>query len=140
MLLELVNFHLPDSLERQMWDTFKTGWMWAYFMEPNTGRAYSSIQKKMAKYKSLAQENDLHYVVGVFGLFSSALTAEEVRACLEGEHALFPLYPEVTGVMFFEAVGRAYSFEYLANPHATRKDITLSGGTMPVRYVERPVE
>jgi hypothetical protein len=140
LLLELVNFHLPDKLERQMWDTFKTGWTWAYWMEPNTGRAYSSIQAKMAKYKSLAQDNDLQYIVGVFGLFSSALTVDEVRECLEGEHALFPLYPEVTGVIFFQGVGSAYCFEYLPNPYATRKEITLTGGTMPVRYVDKPAE
>jgi hypothetical protein len=134
LLLELVNFHLPDKLERQMWDTFKTGWMWTYFMEPNTRRAYSSIQNKMAKYKSLVQDNDLHYVVGVFGLFSSALTFADVRECLEGESALFPLYPEVTGVMYFQGVGSGYSFQYLPNPYAARKEITLSSGTMPVRY------
>jgi hypothetical protein len=137
LLLELVNFHLPDRLERQMWDTFKTGWMWSYFMEPNTGRAYTSIQDKMAKYKPLVQNNDLHYVVAVFGLFSSALTVEEVREGLEGEDALFPLYPEVTGVMYFQGVGGAYSFHYLANPHAARKEITLASGIMPVRHLEK---
>jgi hypothetical protein len=140
LIIELVNFHLPDRAERQMWDTFTTGWMWAHWMEPNTPRAYSSIQRKMAKYKALAENNTLPYVVGVFGLFSSALTIEEVRECLEGPDALFPLYPEVSGVVFFQGVGGEYHFEYLPNPFAKRKGITLSAGSMPVEYVEKSPE
>jgi hypothetical protein len=133
VLLELVNFHLPEKEDKEVRAAMKSGAPCAYWLGPNTDRVYSRLQEKMAKYKSIVEERGLHYVVTVFGRFSSALTIKEVRECVDGGDALFPQYPQVTGLVFMYTINCEYRFEYLPNSHATKKEIAIAPGSVQVR-------
>jgi hypothetical protein len=59
----------------------------------------------------------------------------EVRHCLQGEHGLFALYPQLSGVHHFESImtrdhGQMYEFRFHANPGASRP-VGLPSGFVP---------
>src|SRR5947209_19335996 len=98
---------------------------------------------KAIKYKKLANETDLPYVLIVHGLFTACLDSGEVEKCVLLSDGLFAEYPDLSGVyhmyertykgrvQFYwdgtdlKAVAEAgnlcdpeagYRFEYYANP------------------------
>src|SRR5262245_2994570 len=100
---EVVNFHLTLEIEANInWACERTGG-WCGWLPNNEHRLYPSIQGKAAKYKALAAETGLPFVVFVYGLFDAFVQLREVEACLlPAADGLFRLYPTLTGAYYFD--------------------------------------
>jgi hypothetical protein len=72
------------------------------------------------------------YIVAVFGEFRAAIDfEEEVCPCLfDEEFGLFRMYPDVSGVLYFEETSGRYLFRYAHNPNALRA-FDLPSGVFP---------
>jgi hypothetical protein len=71
-------------------------------------------------------------VVAVYALFTSGIILQHVEECMHEEpDGLFKMYPDLSGVLFFDESLPGYRFRYLANPVAQRP-WTLPSGTMDV--------
>jgi hypothetical protein len=121
-ILELTNFHVDKTTETEIEEQLHARGIalaWRDAHTNNRDRLYYSIWHKMQVYQALVQELEIPYIVAVFGEFSAAIDEEEVHACLLGsESGLFEMYPEVSGVLFFEEKRGCYPFSYTPNPSA----------------------
>jgi hypothetical protein len=140
--------------------------LWSGSMPENTDRLWWALLSKATKYKKLANETGLPYVVIVHGLFTACLDSGEVEKCILPSDGLFAEYPELSGVYhMYERTykGRlqlhwdgtqmnvhadpgdlrdpeaGYRFEYYANPKATRSAQWLKNGLLPYRFPARQV-
>lgn len=60
--------------------------------------------------------------MGVFGELEVAIGFEEVCLCpFDETTGLFDMYPELSGVLYFEENLGQYSFRYASNPNALQK-------------------
>ena len=70
--------------------------MWAGMIPDSAGRLWQAMQAKAGKYKRLATQTGLPYVVIVHGLFTACLGREEVEACILPPDGLFAEFPEMS--------------------------------------------
>jgi hypothetical protein len=134
-IVELTNFHIDkateDEIEAQMKARGVTG-VWRDENKDNVDRLYHCIWHKAQVYRILVEKLRVPYVVAVFGEFRAAIDfEEEVCPCLfDDEFGLFEMYPEVSGVLYFEEGSGRYSFSYTHNPNASRR-VDLPSGVFP---------
>lgn len=129
-LVELTNFHLDlaseGEIEKQLRSKMVAS-VWRDANKDNTERLYQAIWHKVGVYRHLVQEKRISYVVAVFGEFRAATDFEEVYLCLtDKESGLFNMYPELSGVLYFEGCSGSYSFNYANNPSALHPITLLS--------------
>jgi hypothetical protein len=71
------------------------------------------------------------YVIGVCADLRAALDLEEVCTCLLNDGSgVFEMYPEVSGLLYFEESGGRYQFRYTHNTLAFRA-MDLPDGRFP---------
>jgi hypothetical protein len=133
-IVELANFHIDKASENDIKEQKHARGIASYWRDQNkdnVARLYHSIWCKASVYKSLTEKLQVPYVVGVFGEFEAAIDFEEVCVCLFDEKAgLFGMYPELSGVLYFEENHGQYSFKHASNPDALQK-IELPVGIIP---------
>lgn len=98
-IAEFRNFQSSDKIrteQKRLLDGVSR--VWSGRIPDNTLRLWQSMQVKAGKYKNLAIQSDLPYIVIVHGLFLSALSEDEVRACILPSDGLFAEYPDMSGV------------------------------------------
>lgn len=133
-IVELTNFHIDKATANEIEEPMRVGGIAVYWRDTNIdniGRLYQAIWKKATKYRSVAKDLEVPYVVGMFGEFTAAVHFEEVCLCLLDEKSgLFSMYPKLSGVLYFEEISGQYSFSYASNPSASRA-IELPAGIFP---------
>jgi hypothetical protein len=93
------NFQSPDRISAEQKRALDSGsHVWSGRLPDNTMRLWHSMQEKAGKYKNLATQSNLPYVVIVHGLFLSALTQDEVEDCILPPGGLFTDHPDLSGV------------------------------------------
>jgi hypothetical protein len=116
-IVELVNFHLNKELEDEINSQLEAGRFWIGFQPPNDNRLYDRIDSKASSYKIIVEQFQIPYVIAVFGEFTASVNRDELDVCLfDAESGLFRLYPQVSGVLYFEELAGQYHFQYLGNP------------------------
>jgi hypothetical protein len=119
-IIELVNFHPDAETSADIVRQIHERGIWSNFIKPNTKRLYEAIREKIIKYRSLATKHTIPYVVSVFGDFAAVVEQDEIDECLfDSDTGLFKLYPEVSGVLYFEESSGVYFFSYKPNPFAS---------------------
>ena len=127
-VVELVNFHTDKSTEDAIERKLGAGEVSGVWKESNVPRLYQRIVDKAGAYKAVITARGLAYVVAIFSMSTANVTLKEVEQCLRGRrYDAFGLYPELSGVLFFQE-GR-YKFFYVANPNAQRP-IDLPSGEL----------
>jgi len=118
-VVELVNFHIDKITEDSINSSFKERNIWCDWVEPNNGRLYQRLQEKAECYQTIVEENNIPYVVAVFGEFKAGVEIEEIHEVLFQDYkgGLFRRFPTLSGVLFFEELGGSYSFKYFPNPN-----------------------
>ena len=133
-VVELMNFHIDKAAENEIEEQMRAKGIAVYWRDQgkdNVDRLYHAILRKASVYRSLIEKLQVPYVIGVFGEFKAALDFEEVSLCLfDEETGLFGMYPELSGVLYFEENAGLYSFNYASNPNALRM-IGLPVGNFP---------
>lgn len=133
-IVELTNFHIDKASENEIKEQLRARGKAIYWRDQNKDnveRLYHSIQCKASVYKSLIEKLQVPYVVGVFGELEVVIDFEEVCLCLFDEKTgLFGMYPELSGVLYYEENRGQYSFKYASNPDASHK-IELPVGIFP---------
>lgn len=121
-LVELTNFHLDLATESEIEEQLHSkmvALVWRDANKDNTERLYQVIWHKAGVYQRLIQERRISYVIAVFGEPSAVIDFEEVCVCLtDKESGLFNMYPELSGVLYFEEHFGSYSFTYANNSSA----------------------
>jgi hypothetical protein len=163
---EFRNFQSPERVrveQDRALDHGGTGF-WSGSMPENTNRLWSSLLSKAVKYKELANQTGLPYVLIVHGLFTACLDSGEVEKCILSSDGLFADYPAMSGVyhMYERSYkGRlelywdggqlkrqvkavdlhdseaGYRFDFYRNPNATRPTPWLTNGLLPHRFSAR---
>lgn len=105
---------------------------------PARDRIAATIAKKVTKYQQLVRDNDLFYVVAVYGDFVACILAEDCEDAIR-ENRIFEFYPDLSGVIFLAdgnvvrvaqpdgSMGfkQGYRFTYFGNLASLRKiDLT----------------
>lgn len=133
-IVELTNFHIDKATEREIEEKLKgrgIASVWRDQNKDNVDRLYHCIWHKAQVYRVLAKKLRIPYVVAVFGEFQAAVDFEEVHHCLFDEgFGLFEMYPEVSGVLYFEESSGQYLFKYARNPNALQV-MDLPSGVFP---------
>jgi hypothetical protein len=131
-IVELTNFHIDkvteDDIEEQL-HAKGLAYAWRDQNKDNIDRLYHCIWRKAQVYKALLEKLEVPYVIGVFGELKAAIDfSEELCPCLlDDEFGLFGLYPEVSGVLYFEDKSQGFLFSYVHNPSPLRKVDLPSG-------------
>jgi hypothetical protein len=165
-IAEFRNFHSPESVrsEQQRALDGEAPRLWSGVMQDNTRRLWQAMQLKAGKYKAIATQLDVPYVVIVHGLFTAALMPGEVEACILPADGLFEDYPDMSGVfhmcerpykstatIYHDGVRlvvepkppdmsdseAGYRFDFYPNPKANRPTPWLTGGLLPYRFPAR---
>ena len=122
-IVELTNFHLDLATENEVKEQLyskRIAYVWRDANKDNIDRLYQAIWHKAGIYQRLVQKKEIPYVVAVFGEFRAAIDFEEVCFCLvDEESGLFNMYPELSGVLYFEEHSGHYFFNYAGNPSAS---------------------
>lgn len=130
-IIELGNFHPDAETSIDIITQIQEKGIWFNFVKPNTERLYSAIWEKISKYISLTIKYEFSYVVSIFGDFTAIVDQEELDQCLfDKETGLFELYPEVSGLLYFEESSGVYFFVYKPNPFA-KNLMNISCGRFP---------
>lgn len=133
-IVELTSFHIDKATENEIEEQMRAKGIAGYWRDQNKDnvkRLYHVICCKAPVYKSLICKLQVPYVIGVFGEFKVAVDFEEVCLCLFDEKTgLFDMYPELSGVLYFEESSGRYSFNYASNPNALQM-IELPVGIFP---------
>ncbi|HOT93226.1 MAG TPA: hypothetical protein PLJ78_15430 [Anaerolineae bacterium] len=131
-IVELTNFHVDKLTEIKIEEQLRANGLacvWRDANKNNVDRLYYSIRHKAQAYRDLIQELKVPYIVAVFGEFRAAVDEEEIHICLfDRESGLFAMYPEVSGVLYFEEKSGRYLFRYIHNPTA---QFDLLSGVFP---------
>jgi hypothetical protein len=133
-VVELVNFHVDkateDEIDRQ-WKDESIAAVWRDANKSNVERLYHCIWRKAQVYLRLVEKLTVPYVIAVFADLRAALDLEEVRTCLFNDGSgIFEMYPEVSGLLYFEERGGQYQFRYIHNSLALHS-MDLPNGTFP---------
>ena len=134
-IVELTNFHIDKASEDEIEAHLKArgvARVWRDKNKNNVDRLYYCIWHKAQVYGTLVEKLRVPYVVAVFGEFRAAIEfEEEVCPCLfDDEFGLFEMYPEVSGLTYFEESFGRYSFSYAHNPNALHR-FDLPSGVFP---------
>lgn len=128
IIIELLNFHPDAETSADIVNQIQKKGIWANFVKPNTERLYDTIREKVVKYKSLVTKYKIPYIVSVFGEFTAIVDQDELDQCLfDKESGIFKLYPEISGVLYFEETSGIYFFTYRPNPMASFS-VNISNG------------
>lgn len=120
-VVELVNFHVDSHTEETIDTELRNKKSVFYLTGANERRLYYNIQNKITTYKKVVESFGVPYVVAVFGDFKANVDITELRSCLFGDTSgLFLLYPDVSGILFFEECSGKYQFLYIQNLQAKR--------------------
>jgi hypothetical protein len=126
-VIELINFHIDKQTEDKI-KAMPINNTWVGVLAPNNDRLYDRLLQKIQTYKSVTEDNNLPYVIALFGEFTAAVNSDELKACLfDKKSGLFGLYPALSGILFFEENAGSYIFSYMRNTDATQV-INLPGG------------
>lgn len=121
-IVELANFHIDQTTEHEIEKKRQTGSMAIYWRDANrdnVARLYECIWKKAQAYRTLVHDLKLPYIIAVFADFRVAIDSEEIDLCLFDEKTgLFGLYPEISGVLYFEESSGRHLFRYTNNPNS----------------------
>jgi len=124
-IIELVNFHIDKKTEKQIQehiDKSRMIFFWRDKNKDNLNRLYQSILHKMQKYRKLASELKIPYIVSLYIDFIISIDIDEVKECIFKKGIdLFKNYPEVSGLLCFRESNGKYIFNYLQNQHALNK-------------------
>ncbi|GAI46298.1 unnamed protein product, partial [marine sediment metagenome] len=95
---------------------------WRDQNKDNLDRLHQSILLKIQKYRKLASELKIPYIISLYIDFMITLDIDEVKECIfEKGINLFKNYPEVSGLLCFRESNGKYIFKYLQNQHASSK-------------------
>jgi hypothetical protein len=131
-IIELLNFHPDAETSADMIRQLQDKGIWCNFVKPNTERLYHAIWEKATKYKSLSRKYNLSYVISIFGEFTAIIDKDEINECLFGQGTgLFKMYPEMTGLLYFEESSGNYLFSFVPNPD-TIKSINIPSGCLGI--------
>ncbi len=123
-VVELVNFHRDEESENEI-DQGHAVWS---RVNKNNDRLYDGIRHKMQYYKALVEKLITPYIVAICPDWRAGMDFERLLPCLHNsEDGLFPMYPGVSGVLYFDGNLEQYSFTYEQNPYALRKFDLPSG-------------
>jgi len=127
-ILELVNFHLDADTSKNIEIQFRERGFGSYFSKSNTNRLYFSIKNKVGKYKEIALSSRIPYVVAVSGAYMADVQVKEIEECLlNPDWGIFYLYPELSGLLYFEEINRDYVFTYRLNMQSVHNFVIPSG-------------
>lgn len=116
--VELTNFHIDKTTEVEIKRQIEAHRI-AIYHSDNFKRLYHCTCHKMQVYQALAQKLRIPYVVAIFGSFEAVVDFEEVELCIfHKDIGLFKVYPEVSGVLYFQESLGQYIFKYSCNPNA----------------------
>ena len=123
-IVELASFHLDKATEieiEQQLEARSIACFWRDKKKNNVQRLYHRIWDKAVEYRSLAKKLEIPYVAAIFGDFRAAVDFQEVQICLfDKDIGLFGIYPEMSGVLYFQDSFGRYFFNYTTNPHALK--------------------
>lgn len=134
-IIELTNFHIDRLTEKEIKNQMeKKGISLVWRKNKKVlERLYQCILLKIQKYQDLVKKLRIPYIVAVFGDFLAAVKFEEVIICLNNKKiGLFKLYPELSGVLYFQELSGRYFFEYKNNPNALRIS-NVPNGSFPLQ-------
>jgi hypothetical protein len=121
-ILEVTNFHGKIETENEIRKTMGSNqWVFAYLSSCGD-KVWSALEVKFSKYKSLSNELDVPYIVGLAIEFVAAgmIEPKDVLDAVHNEnYGLFKAHPEVSGLYHF-ADSDGYIMRYEPNPHALR--------------------
>jgi len=121
-IIELVNFHIDKKTERQVQANREKSRMFFFWRDQNKDnldRLHQSILHKIQKYRKLANELKIPYIISLYIDFMISIDLDEVKECIfEKGIDLFKNYPEVSGLLYFRESNGKYIFNYLQNQHA----------------------
>jgi hypothetical protein len=134
-IIELINFHLDRLTENEVKEQRHAKGMaffWRDANKDNISRLYFAIERKAEVYRALVEELAVPYVVALHPEFIAAVDLEDdVYPCLfDKQSGLFGMYPETSGLLYFEERSGVYLFRYTGNPKASRP-IWLPDGAFP---------
>ncbi len=141
-IADVVNFHVERKVEARIDRALNEGQMWSGVIPDQLQRLHSSLWDKASKYKNLATQKGVPYVVFIFGWMSAVVQSHQVEACLLLADGLFHNYPTLSGVYHMYEKGdyrlrdstAGYRFDYCANPKATYPAPWLTNGALPYRF------
>ena len=129
-IVELGNFHIDRQTENEI-KMRRTLIYWRDGNTNNAARLYRCIQDKADRYRALANELKIPYVVSMFGTIEAAIDFEEVKTCLfDNKIGLFKSCAELSGVLYFEERGGRYYFGFASNPWALHP-VNFQSGVFP---------
>jgi hypothetical protein len=136
---DVCNFHNNEVIERKIEEAMTAGQPWGGDLPDSCERLYPVLKQKAGKYKDLAKQVKLPFVVFIYGWFESFLHPKEFDHCLRNvEWGIFKDYPHLTGVYHFDDASQVngerdpgYLFRFYANPYASRS-LKLNDGLVPV--------
>jgi len=124
-IIELVNFHIDKTTEKQIQvlkEKSRMVFFWRDQNKDNIDRLHQSILLKIQKYRKLASELKIPYIISLYIDFMITVDIDEVKECIfEKGINLFKNYPEVSGLLCFRESNGKYIFKYLQNQHALNK-------------------
>ncbi len=124
-IIELVNFHIDKKTEKQIQAHWEKSQVFFFFRDQNKDnldRLHQSILHKIQKYRKLASELKIPYIISLYIDFKITVDIDEVKKCIfEKGINLFKKYPEVSGLLYFRESKGKYIFKYLQNQHALNK-------------------
>ena len=133
-IVEVSSFHIDKATNREIEEQMKSrkrAVFWRDGNKDNVERLYHCIWDKAQRYRALVGKLRLPYVVAVFGQVEAAVDFEEVCLCLLDEQSgLFDLYPQLSGVLYFQESFGRYVFQFAQNPNAML-EIALPVGVFP---------
>ncbi|HQP31208.1 MAG TPA: hypothetical protein PLB81_07760, partial [Deltaproteobacteria bacterium] len=128
------NFHIDRITETEIKRKIAENLMavfWRDGKKDNVERLYHCIRQKADAYHALIDKLRTPYVISVFGEFQASIDFDEVRHCLFNEEiGLFEMYPDVSGVLYFQEESGRYFFKYAPNPQALHI-LDLPDGVFP---------
>jgi len=133
-IVELTNFHIDRLAENEIkddWNKKGSSLVFRNKYRNNLDRLYKCIWLKIQTYQESVKSVGKPYVISVFGDFLAAVKFKEIKFCLnDKESGLFELYPELSGVLYFQEFSGSYHFEYESNLNAVRK-LNIPNGIFP---------
>jgi hypothetical protein len=124
-IIELLNFHIDKATEKQIKvhkEKSQMVFFWRDQNKDNLDRLHQYILLKIQKYRKLASELKIPYIISLFIDFIITVDIDEVKECIfEKGINLFKNYPEVSGLLCFRESNGKYIFKYLQNQYALNK-------------------
>jgi hypothetical protein len=162
-IADVVNFHVARTIESKLERAFDEGQTWCGEIPDQSQRLHSSLWEKAGKYKNLAAQKSMPYVVFIFGWLNAIIEPDQVETCLVGAEGLFNDYTTLSGVYHMRertyktkaeviCIGTqmilvpkerppslldaeaGYCFDYYANPKASYPVRWLSNGALAYRF------